>query len=29
MDLKPYESMSFNDLLEDMADAYEAQENAK
>ena len=27
-DLKPYESMSFNDLLNDMADAYEEHENA-
>lgn len=27
-ELKPYESMSFNDLLDDMADAYESKEGA-
>jgi hypothetical protein len=27
-ELKPYESMSFNDLLDDMADSYEGEGNA-
>ena len=27
-ELKPYESMSFNDLLNEMADSYEGEGNA-